>query len=105
MELSRVIVGPLVTEKSERLKAPKSGGRTYTLQIAPTATKVEVKQALKRFFDVDASSVRVMRVRAKSRIFGRAQTLEKRHPHRKALVTITKESKALDLASFRSMES
>lgn len=104
MELSRVILGPVVTEKAERLKAPAKGLRTVTLRVAQHATKIEIKQALKRFYDVEVAGVRVMRVRAKSRPFGRGQILEKRHPFRKALVTLRKESKTLDIASFRTAE-
>lgn len=97
MELSRVIIQSPVTEKSERLKAE----RTYTLQVAPRATKVDIQNALEQFFDVEVESVRVMKVRAKVRSGGPMRTITKRSPSRKALVTLTKKSKALDLAQFR----
>ena len=63
MDLSRVIVGPIVTEKSERLKAGTH--RTYTMHIASEATKVDVKNALKRHYELDVTSVRVIWVRAR----------------------------------------
>ncbi len=98
MDLTRVIVGSLVTEKAERLKAD----RTYSLRVNNNATKIDVKNALKRFYDLDVTSVRVMRVRSKSRLVGAGKTLTKRHAHKKVLVTLAPKSKALDLAQFKS---
>ena len=97
MDLTSVIVGSVLTEKSERLKA----GRTHTLRIAHAATKVEVRQALKQLYDVDVARVRVLSVRPKSRLLGSGRVMEKRHRWRKALVTLRERSRALDLTSFR----
>ena len=58
MDLSRIIIGPVTTEKSERQKVH----RTYTLTVHPAATKVDVQNALKRQYDVDVASVRLIRV-------------------------------------------
>ncbi len=96
MDLSRVIIGQVVTEKAEGLKSQ----RTYTLRIAPKATKVDVKAALKKYYDVEATSVRVMRVSAKSRRF-RGGVMEKRHPFKKVMVTLESKSKPLDIATFK----
>lgn len=101
MNLAHVIIGPVVTEKAERLKAA-DGNNVYTLWIAPAATKVDVKKALNRFYDVTAKSVRVMKTQAKTRNLGAGKVMEKRHVGKKVMVTLTKDSKALDLNSFRS---
>jgi large subunit ribosomal protein L23 len=99
MDLTRVIVGPIVTEKSERLKA---GARhTYTMQVHPDATKVDVKGALRRFYDIEVEKVRVMRVRSKRRALAAGSMMEKRHSMKKAMVTLKPKSKPLDLASFK----
>jgi large subunit ribosomal protein L23 len=100
MELSRVIIGPVVTEKAERLKA---GDKThvYTLWVSPDCTKIEVRKALERFYDVSVSSVRAMRTQAKTRALGAGKMMEKRHAGKKVLVTLTPKSKALDLAAFQ----
>ncbi|MBU0766558.1 50S ribosomal protein L23 [Patescibacteria group bacterium] len=96
MDLSRVILGSIVTEKSERLKV----NRTYTLKVAPDSTKIDIKAALKRYYDVNADSVRVMRVVAKNRAI-RGGTMQKRHPYKKVMVTLDKQSKTLDIANFK----
>ncbi|MDD3897059.1 MAG: 50S ribosomal protein L23 [Candidatus Peribacteraceae bacterium] len=97
MELSRVIIGQVMTEKAEALK----GIKTFTLHIAQDATKVDVKNALKKFYDVEAASVRIMLTRPKTRQMGGRGTMEKRHRMKKALVTLSKKSKTLDLATFK----
>jgi len=99
MDLTRVIIGPVVTEKSERMKTADK--RVYTLRVDKQATKIDVKAALKRFYDVDAASVRVMRTTGKVRRFGRNGVMQKRHPFKKMMVTLSAKSKALDLTSFK----
>ena len=97
MDLTRIILGPITTEKSERSKEM----RTYTLRVVPSATKVDIKNALKRFYDVDVTSVRVMRVGPKSRMLGNGKTLMKRKAMKKVLVTLAEKSKSLDLIQFK----
>ncbi|MDD4319147.1 MAG: 50S ribosomal protein L23 [Candidatus Peribacteraceae bacterium] len=100
MDLSRIILGPVVTEKAERLKAAER--HTHTIIVAPHATKIDVQKALERFYSVEVESVRIVKVRPKTRVLGNGKTMEKRHAAKKALVTLAKKSKQLDLASFGS---
>lgn len=98
MDLSRVIKGQIVTEKAERQKV----ARTYTLLVDQGATKVDVRNALEKFYDVQVSSVRVHLVRPKTRSFGmRGREMEKRHRSKRAIVTLAEKSKTLDLATLK----
>ena len=97
MDLSRVILGSVITEKAERLKV----GRSYTLMVHPDATKIDVMNALRTFFNVEPTSVRVMLTRGKSRMIGGGRSFTKRHPGKKAVVTLNEKSKGLDLAQFK----
>lgn len=99
MDLTQIILGPVVTEKAERGREQ----RTYTLRVAPQATKIEIEKALRRFYDVDVESVRVQRVRSKTRVLGNARVITKRHAWKKALVTLSEKSKALDLVQFKTL--
>lgn len=99
MDLSRVILGPVETEKAERLKGVS---RTYTLRVAPGSTKVDVIAALAKYYDVEATSVRVMRMPSKVRLVGRGRTLTKRKAFKKVMVTLSTKSKPLDIANFKS---
>lgn len=98
MELSRVILGPVETEKAQRLI---DAHRTYTLRVAPKATKVDVIAALKKYYDVRATGVRVMRMPGKVRAVSRGRIISKRKPFKKVMVTLDKKSKPLDIANFK----
>jgi ribosomal protein L23 len=97
MDLTQVIVGPLVTEKAERGKT----AHTYTMQVAALATKVDVKKAMKRFWDIDVKHVRMMWIRPKHRMMQGGRMMQKRAAIKKAIVSLPEGSRALDLASFR----
>ncbi len=97
MDLSRIIIGPVTTEKSERQKV----SRTYTLTVHPDATKVDLRNALKKQYDVDVSSVRAMRTTSKHRMLSAGRSMKKRPSTKRMMVTLTKKSPALDLAQFR----
>ncbi|PIR48405.1 50S ribosomal protein L23 [Candidatus Peregrinibacteria bacterium CG10_big_fil_rev_8_21_14_0_10_55_24] len=97
MDLSRVIIGPVVTEKAERLKTQ----HVYTLQVDAQATKIDVCAALRRYYDVEVKQVRVLCVRPKFRAFGRSGVMRKRHPAKRVLVTLKPKSKPLDIATIK----
>ncbi|TSC80656.1 MAG: large subunit ribosomal protein L23 [Candidatus Peregrinibacteria bacterium Gr01-1014_25] len=97
MDLTRVITGVVATEKAERLKS----GKTYTLRVDQNATKIDVKNALRTYFNVDASSVRMHRIRPKTRLVGQGRLLTKRHREKRCIVTLAASSKALDISQFR----
>ena len=98
MDLTSVILGPIITEKSERAKLHN----TYMIKVAPKATKIDVKKALYRFYDVDVTSVRIQRVGPKFRQSGRGKSVVKRDRYKKAIITLGPKSKPLDLAAFKS---
>lgn len=97
MDLSRVIIGPVLTEKAERLKQEQ----TYVLRVQPAATKIDLKNALRRFYDVEVESIRSLRTAPKSRLVGQGSAMEKRHRSKRMMVRLTKKSKPLDTSSFR----
>ncbi|MBT3293567.1 50S ribosomal protein L23 [Candidatus Peregrinibacteria bacterium] len=99
MDLSRIILGTVTTEKAERMKIKDK--RVVTLNVALKATKIDVKNALKKFYDVDVESVRVMRVPPKVRSIGRGKVMEKRHRAKKVMITLKPKSKALDISVFQ----
>lgn len=97
MHISTVIIGPVVTEKAERLKAM----RVYIMEVRHEATKIDLKNALRKYYDAEVESIRVLRTRPKTRLIGQGKTLEKRHRTKRMMVTLSKKSKALDLSTFR----
>lgn len=83
MELNRVIISHVVTEKAERLKAEQS---RYTFKVSPEANKIEVRTAVERLFKVHVRDVRVMNYMGKMRRMGRFAG--RRTDWKKAIVTL-----------------
>lgn len=83
IEADRVIVGAVVTEKSERLKAEVN---SYTFRVAVAANKIDIRRAVERLFKVHVTDVRVVNMRGKVKRMGRFQG--RRPDWKKAVVTI-----------------
>ncbi len=82
-EARQVVVRPLMTEKSMRLKDERN---TVTFQVVPDANKVEIRQAVEAIFNVKVSAVRTSTVEGKLKRMGRHQG--RRPSWKKALVTL-----------------
>ncbi len=67
VEPTEVILGVIVTEKSERLKAEEG---SYVLRVRRDANKVEIRQAVEKMFKVHVADVRVMNFKGKERRMG-----------------------------------
>lgn len=96
MLLTSIILGPVITEKAELLKA----ANTYVIKVHPQATKIDVKNALKKFYDVDVASIRVLHTVPKRRAVSQHMSIEKRHRSKRMIVRLGKKSKSLDLSTF-----
>jgi len=79
----QVIVRPLMTEKSMRLKEERNA---VTFQVAPGANKVEIRQAVEAIFNVKVTDVRTATVQGKLKRMGRFQG--RRPSWKKAIVTL-----------------
>lgn len=81
--LFRTIVRPIITERSS--EAFQERGE-YTFEVAPTATKHAIKEAIERLFNVKVTDVWTMNARGKERRVGQAIG---RRPHtKKAIVKL-----------------
>lgn len=85
-----VLVRPIITEKSSRAAEQNK----LTFAISPTASKVDVKQAVEALFKVEVTKVNTINVEGKRKKFrgkeGQRSTL------RKAIVTLA-EGQSVDL--------
>ena len=82
MQVFDIIRRPVVTEKSTLLQ---EDGR-YTFEVAPNATKHQIKQAVEEAFNVDVVHVNTMNVRGKRKRFG--PRLSAARPWKKAIVQL-----------------
>jgi len=81
--LFQVLLAPHVSEKTAI--AAEMEGR-HTFRIANNASKLEVRKAVERLFEVDVRSVQIINVRGKSKRFGSAEG--KRSDWKKAIVRL-----------------
>jgi large subunit ribosomal protein L23 len=85
--LSRILIGPVVSEKSTRVGEQ---GRQMIFKVQPDASKPEIRKAVEKMFDVKVSAVQVSNVKGKIKRFG--QSLGRRSDWKKAYVTLAEGS-------------
>lgn len=85
-----VLVRPLVSEKSTIAE----GRGVYTFEVSRTATKIDVKNAVRTTYGVLPTTVRMINVEGKNVRFG--SRLGRRQDWKKAIVTLP-EGKTIDV--------
>ncbi len=89
-----VVLKPVVTEKSMDGMADKK----YTFLVAPEANKSQIKEAVEKMFDgVKVKSVNTMNIPGKTK--RRGMTFGKTAKTKKAYVTLTEDSKDIEIFS------
>ncbi len=81
--LLKVIVAPHVSEKSTMATEKQN---TVVFKVATDATKIEIKAAVEKLFDVQVTGVRTLNVKGKSKRTG--QRIGRRSDWKKAYVTL-----------------
>ncbi|MDI6695480.1 MAG: 50S ribosomal protein L23 [Anaerolineales bacterium] len=81
-----VLRRPIITEKNNYLN---SALHQYVFEIAPEATKIMVKDAVEKLFDVKVVRVNVINVPTKrKRNLRNRRTVNRRTSYKKAIVTL-----------------
>ncbi|HKM15958.1 MAG TPA: 50S ribosomal protein L23 [Marinospirillum sp.] len=88
----KVLLGPHMTEKAT-LVADKQN--QYVFKVASDATKLEIKKAVEKLFDVKVNAVSVLNAKGKTR--RTTHGLGRRKGFRKAYVSLV-EGQAIDFA-------
>ena len=92
MELSDVLIAPILSEKSHI----GSSGGIYVFKVHPRATKTEVKQAVEKFFKVNVVNVNTAKMKGKLK--GRYHFRKGHRPDwKKAYVTLREGQNIPDL--------
>jgi large subunit ribosomal protein L23 len=81
--LHEIIRKPLITEKANLLK---DEAQVVAFEVARSANKIEIKQAVEKAFDVKVKSVNTMQFRGKVKRVG--YSLGQRNNWKKAYVTL-----------------
>ncbi len=95
MTAQSIVVRPIITEKSMSGVADKK----YTFEVAKNATKIDIRRAVEELFGVKVDKVNTLHVRGQMRRQGRHEGY--RRSWKKAVVTLSKDSKAIEF--FESM--
>ncbi|UCE20622.1 MAG: 50S ribosomal protein L23 [Gemmatimonadota bacterium] len=90
MDPKKIILRPLITEKSSKMKEAEN---SIVFQVNRRANKIEIKQAIQKMFDVHVETVRTMNVHGKVKRMGRFEG--KRPDWKKAIVTL-REGETVD---------
>ncbi len=85
-----IIKAPLVTEKSRDRQTLNQ----YSFKVSPKATKIEIKEAVEKLFNVSVVEVRTLNMTVKKKRVGRYTGLSNRC--KKAIVTL-KAGQTIDL--------
>ena len=102
-----VLIRPVITEKTSTLQYEGTDAGVpdavrerveprgkYTFEVAPDATKVEIRHAVEKLFDVKVKSVRTMNMPGKKRRLGRSLG---RKPHWKKAVVEMAEGEMIEM--------
>jgi large subunit ribosomal protein L23 len=87
----KIILYPIITEKSTELKDAES---VLCFAVDPRANKLEVKRAVEKLFNVKVEDVRVINVKGKRKRLGRFEG--KRPDWKKAYVKLRKGEKRVE---------
>ena len=87
-EAQKIIIRPLITEKSTQ---QKESSNQYAFEVHRGANKIEIQSAVERLFKVKVSQVRTSNVLGKVKRLGRKHG--KRPDWKKAIVTLKEGSR------------
>ena len=98
----KIIIRPVVTEKSYaqahgtawRRKGEQGQMRWYAFEVAPGASKHQIREAIVKLFEVDVTSVNILRVRSKQRRL--RGHLGSTKAWKKAMIRVSSASKAIE---------
>ncbi len=94
MRLYKILQKPLVTEKTANMGIVKA---RYAFEVDPSATKIDVKMAIKELYGVEVADVNILNTRAKFK-YGKKKGMQvKRRVTKKAYVTLRNASDVLDV--------
>ena len=89
--LSKVLISPVVSEKSTRAA---DQNKQMVFKVLRDASKPEIRKAVEKMFDVTVTRVQVSNVKGKIKRFG--QTMGRRSDWKKAIVTLA-EGEVIDV--------
>jgi len=94
LDAGQIIRRGLITEKGARIREQGKVGNHYVFEVHPDANKLQVAQAIREIFGVEAVKVRTMNFMGKRKRLGRSEG--RRSSWKKAVVTL-KPGQTIDI--------
>lgn len=94
------IIQPVVTEKATEL----AGKGHYMFFVKKTATKVDIKKAVEKTYGTKVGEVKIMITYPKVRLVAGRRELIKKASAKKAIVTLKKGEKVIDVNKIKFKE-
>jgi len=94
MRLYRILQKPIITEKTSNMQMYKNA---YGFEVAPDATKIDVKKAILEFYGVEVSDVNILNTREKFKR-GKKWTQIRKRTTKKAYVTLKNKNDKIDFS-------
>lgn len=98
MRLYRIINKPITTEKTSLLEV---NNWTYVFEVAPSATKIDVKKSVLELYGVEVASVNVLNTREKFKYWRKRWMQVKRRTAKKAYVTLKDKTAKIDFTQIK----
>ena len=92
MQIYDIIKEPIITEKSMALKEKEN---KYVFAVSPKANKIEIKNAVEKFFNVKVVSVATLNVKPRSKRMGQYEGYTQ--AYKKAIVKLTADSADIEI--------
>ncbi len=87
-----IVKRPIITEQSME----QTEGKRYTFEVAKDANKIEIAKAVEEIFGVKVAKVNTLNMQGKKKRTG-AYPAGRRPSWKKAMVTLTEDSKTIEL--------
>jgi len=97
MRLYKILKKPIFTEKASSMELLKSG---YVFQVAPDATKIDVKKAISEIYWVEVSSVNMLKTVEKFKHWKKGIQF-KRRATKKAYITLKDKKSKIDFSVIK----
>lgn len=94
-----ILTKPLITEKTYKLAASK----VYTFEVAPKATKGQIREAVEQTFGVEVLSVQTIKLSGKIKRTGRKRVSTQLGSRKKAMVRI-KPDQSIEVFEVKSSQ-
>lgn len=91
MRTFNTLIKAIITEKSSGQQAENR----YTFVVNKDATKIDVKNAIREIYGVEAKEVKIIILPSKKRLIGKGRLLIKRPVLKKAIISL-KDNKKID---------